>query len=211
MADGLIAIVDDDEALRHSTASLVRRAGFEVKLFESGDDFLACDDLEGISCILLDYQMPGRNGLDVLRELDARGGSPPVLIVTAHGEVPAAVEAMKLGAHDFVQKPYEASDLLEAITRAQTRGWASDLARATRSEAAALVATLSDRQREVLRGILRGLQNKVIAFELGLSTRTVESYRTALLHKLGVRGTAEAVRLAVAAGLDAAPPPSGAP
>jgi two-component system response regulator FixJ len=205
MASGLVAIVDDDEAVRSSTASLLTRAGFSVELFESGDRFLSAGSFEPISCILLDMQMPGRNGLAVMRALEARGKSPPVIVITAHGDIAVAVEAMKLGAHDFVEKPYKAETLLAMIEDAQ-EGRASTIgAGGVRAEAAALVAKLSERQRQVLLGVVRGHQNKMIAYELDLSTRTVETYRAQLLHRLGCRGTADAVRLAIAAGFLEAP------
>ncbi|MEA2660276.1 MAG: two-component system, LuxR family, response regulator FixJ, partial [Candidatus Binatota bacterium] len=174
MGSGLVAIVDDDEAVRLSTASLLTRADFDVKLFESGDSFLSIESSEPFSCILLDMQMPGRNGLAVLRALGARDESPPVIVITAHGDISVAVEAMKLGAHDFVEKPYEAEALLARIADAQKGRTSANGAGAVRAKAAVLVAGLSGRQRQVLQGIVRGLQNKIIAFELDLSIRTVE-------------------------------------
>ena len=200
MSRECIAVVDDDEAVRLSTADLLQRLGFDVKLFKSGDAFLESSSLDGIDCILLDLQMPGRDGLAVLRELAERGESPAALVLTAHGGIPAAVEAIKLGAHDFMEKPYDAEVLLRKIGEAMERPVdKKGMARAN-AEAAALVAALSARQREVLRGIVRGLQNKIIASELGLSIRTVEAYRAQLLARLGARGTADAVRVAIAAG-----------
>jgi two-component system response regulator FixJ len=163
MSRKCIAIVDDDEAVRLSTADLIQRLGFDTKLFKSGEIFLESGDLSEISCILLDFQMPGRDGLAVLRALAERGDSPPVLVLTAHGGIPAAVEAIKLGAHDFMEKPYDADVLLAKIVEA--------------------------------------MQNKIIAYELGLSIRTVEAYRAQLMERLGARGTAEAVRVAIAAGI----------
>jgi two-component system response regulator FixJ len=201
MRSGKIAIVDDDEAVRLSTSALLDRAGHEVALFESGDDFLHRVAMEEISCILLDMQMPGRDGVAVLRELRDRGQAPPVVVITGHGDIGVAVEAMKLGAFDFMEKPYAPEELLGAIETAQQSRLKTRDAHAVSQEAVALVETLSQRQRQVLQGILRGNQNKIIAFELGLSIRTIEAYRAQLLEKLGVRGTAEAVRLALAAGL----------
>jgi len=207
MAYGLIAIVDDDEGFRLSLASLLTRAGYDVKMFDSGDDFLRSQCAEPFSCIILDVQMPGRDGLAVLRLLGDRAASPPVIVMTGHGHVGAAVQAMKLGADNFVEKPVAIEALLAAIENATTRGNARAGARIVRSDAAALVATLTERQQQVLRGILRGLQNKIIAFELGLSIRTIEAYRSQLLIKLGVGGTADAVRLGLAAGLGHEPQP----
>lgn len=200
MPDRLIAIVDDDEALRRSTASLLSRSGYEAKVFESGDDFLRSQVHDQFSCVILDVQMPGRDGLAVLRMLRDRAESPPVIVLTGHGAIPAAVEAMRLGAHDFIEKPVAPDELLAAIAGATAADVAFAGARIRRSDAEARVAALSERQRQVLQGILRGLQNKIIAFELGLSIRTIEAYRSQLLTKLRVRGTAEAVRLALTAG-----------
>lgn len=212
MPDGLIAVVDDDEAVRLSMSSLLGRAGFDVKTFDSGDDFLNRAHFPSFACILLDVRMPGTDGLAVLRRLAARGDSPPVLVVTGHGDIPTAVVAMKLGARDFIEKPSPPDALLESLHRVIGDGTARQTVRARRAAAEARVKLLSEREREVLQGILRGLQNKLIAFELGLSTRTVEAYRSSMLLKLGVRGTADAVRLALAAGLsDDAPPPAAAP
>jgi two-component system response regulator FixJ len=203
MQDQLIAVIDDDEALRRSMDSLLTRAGFDVKTFESGDNFLACGSGHPFSCIILDMQMPGRDGLAVLRALGGRAESPPVIVLTGHGDIAVAVRAMKLGADNFIEKPVAADALLAAIENAfsRARARARPGAPGPSSEAAALVAALTDRQRQVLRGILRGKQNKIIAFELGLSIRTIEAYRSQLLSKLGVRGTADAVRLALMAGL----------
>ena len=200
MSHILIAVVDDDAAVRLSTCTLLERAGFGVKSFKNGDDFLARPVTEQIACILLDLQMPGSDGLSVLRILGERGDSPPILVVTAHGDIAAAVEAMKLGAFDFMEKPYEVATLLAAIESALASGRKSRSIESARSEAAARVASLSQRQRQVLQGVLKGLPNKLIAYELGLSIRTIEAYRSQLLMKLGVRGTAEAVRLALVAG-----------
>jgi two-component system response regulator FixJ len=136
-----------------------------------------------------------------MRALHSREKAPPVILITAHGDIPAAVEAMKLGAYDFLEKPYEPNALLAKIGDALKNQATAIDADGPRAEAAALVAGLSQRQREVLRGIVRGLQNKVIAFELGLSIRTVEAYRAQVLQRLGCRGTAAAVRMALAAGL----------
>jgi len=200
MSRTCIAIIDDDEAVRLSTAELLERAGFDVELFKSGDDFLESPSLAGISCILLDLQMPGRDGLAVLRALAERGDSPPSLVLTAHGGIPAAVEAIKLGAHDFMEKPYDVELLLAKIEQAMRQPAGSSSEAPADARAAALVAGLSGRQRQVLQGIVRGLQNKIIAYELDLSIRTVEAYRAQLLERLGARGTADAVRVAIAAG-----------
>jgi two-component system response regulator FixJ len=197
-----VAIVDDDKVVRQSVASLLTRTGFGITEFESGDQFLSTPHSGLFSCVLLDLQMPGSDGLAVLRALADRGVSPPVLVITAHGGIAAAVDAMKLGALDFLEKPYAPDDLLAAVLRALTTDSEGKNARALRDEASARLESLSQRQRQVLRGILHGQPNKIIAYELDLSIRTVEAYRAQLLDRLGVRGTAEAVRLAIAAGME---------
>ena len=195
----IIAIVDDDDMVRHSTAALLERAGYKVRTFESGDAFLAAQLPGEFDCVLLDMRMPGTDGLGVLQVLGAWEAMPQVLVLTAHGAVAEAVEAMKLGAADFLEKPYPAETLLGAIGKALASG--PSKAATADASAIAKVGLLSQRQKQVLRGILEGRPNKIIAYELGLSIRTVEAYRAQLLEKLGVRGTAEAIRLAIAAGM----------
>ena len=195
----IIAIVDDDDMVRRSTAALLERAGYKVRTFESGDAFLAAQLPGEFDCVLLDMRMPGTDGLGVLQVLGAWEAMPQVLVLTAHGAVAEAVEAMKLGAADFLEKPYPAETLLGAIGKALASG--PSKAATADASAIAKVGLLSQRQKQVLRGILEGRPNKIIAYELGLSIRTVEAYRAQLLEKLGVRGTAEAIRLAIAAGM----------
>lgn len=203
MSGALIAVVDDDEAIRLSSAELLTGSGYRVDLFESGDDFLARWKPEETDCILLDLQMQGRDGIEVLRIAKEQGDLPPVVVITAHGSVAVAVEAMKLGAFHFMEKPYSVDDLLDSVRQAMVSRSERGDARAKRAKAVALVDSLSARQRQVLLGILKGLPNKIIAFELDLSIRTIEAYRAQLLEKLGARGTAEAVRIALTAGMSA--------
>ncbi len=201
MPDNLVAIIDDDEAVRRSTLALLRKSGVEAVTFASGDLFLADARLDRFSCILLDVRMPGQDGLAILRELRKRTEPPPVIMITGHGDIAVAVGAMRLGAVDFMEKPYEPSHLLRAIQGAfASRAQSQDFHNHHRATVA-LVAKLSKRQRQVLKGVLRGEPNKIIAFGMGLSIRTVEAYRAQLLEKLGVRSTAEAVRIAIGSGL----------
>lgn len=204
MPTRVIAVVDDDEAVRLSTADLLEYIGFEAVLFASGNDLLRSDRLPYFHCILLDLRMPGLDGMEVLRALVALDHVPPVVVITGHGDIPAAVEAMKLGAHDFMEKPYDVDALAAKLDSAlsEPRAAKSQAGAATDPRAAERVARLSERQQQVLRGILRGLQNKMIAYELNLSIRTVEAYRAQLMDKLGVHSTAEAVRIAIAAGVE---------
>jgi two-component system response regulator FixJ len=198
----VVALVDDDDAVRNSTAGLLRHAGQLVESYTSGAEFLASDLPKNLGCILLDMRMPGMDGLSVMRALNERGVNYPILVLTGHGDVPMAVEAMRLGAFDFLEKPYPPKELIEAIGRAVNARRATAEGPGQINQAAARkVAALSDRERLVLQGILKGQPNKIIAWEAGLSVRTVETYRAQLLVKLGVRGTAQAVKLAIAAGL----------
>lgn len=197
----LVAVVDDDDAVRLSTERLLGRRGFDVVPFVSGDAFLASELPGNLDCILLDLRMPGTDGIAVLRALKERGLWLKIVVLTGHGDISLAVDAMKLGALDFLEKPYPPAALVEAIrhvcaTPLPTTGPQVD------EEARKKLAKLTPRQRDVLLGVLKGQQNKIIAYELGLSVRTVEAYRGQLLTNLGVRGTAEAVRLALAAGME---------
>ena len=196
-----VAIVDNDEVARQSVASLLSPTGLYVKLFESGDQFLSTPDSAGFSCVLLALQIPGHEGFVVLRARADRGESPPALLVAARGGIAAAVDAMKFGAVDFLEKPYVPGDLLAAVRKALTGDLEGEDARARREAAAARLEGLSQRQMQVLRGILSGHSSRIIAYGLGISTRTVEAYRGQLLERLGVRSIAEAVRLAIAAGM----------
>jgi len=196
----LIAIVDDDDAVRDSTAALLRAADFAVERYDSGDAFLEMATAP-VDCILLDVQMPGASGIDVLKQLGEREAFPPVIVLTGHGDIDLAVEAMKLGALDFLQKPFDPAGLLEAL-QSVIRARQQRLNSALPTEAAIqLVNRLSGRQKQVLRGMLGGEPNKIIAWKLGLSVRTIEAYRAQLMARLDVRSIAEAVQIALAAGL----------
>jgi len=196
----VVAIVDAAAAAGLSTAALLERAGFSVRLFESGDAFLASPRPGDVDCVVLDMGVGGKDGIGLLKALAAWVAMPQVLILTGPGTIPEAVAAMKLGAVDFLEKPYPADSFLEAVTRALASG-PNRKAGARDAGAVARIGTLNNRQLQVLRGVIKGQPNKIIAYELSLSIRTVEAYRLQLLDKLGVRGTAETVRLALAAGV----------
>ena len=196
-----IAIVDDDNDLRRSTGDLLKTEGYRVESFTNGAEFIAADPDGRLSCILLDIDMPGLDGIGVLQALGERGLRVPVLVITGQGDVPTAVRAMRLGAVNFIEKPYAADELLEAVREALDGPAPRRLLPPDGGQARARVASLTERQRGVLLGVMKGQANKMIAFELGLSVRTVESYRAQMLEKLGASGTAEAVRMGIAAGL----------
>ena len=203
-------VVDDDAAVRRSLALLLRSAGFAVRDYESGEAFLrAAAEAPGgppFGCVLLDLRMPGMDGLAVQREMAVRGLGLPVVVVTAHGDVPLAVQAMRAGASDFIEKPYGDEAIIQAAEAALARGGEERARGREAADAAARVGALSPREADVLRGVVAGRQNKAIAHDLGISPRTVEIHRANLMEKLGVRSLSEAVRVALAAGL--ASPPS---
>ena len=200
----LVAVIDDEQAARRSTAWLLESEGYRVLPFADGPDFLAAPLPAQVACVLLDMRMPGMSGLDVLRALDGRDDVPPVIVVTGHADIAMVVAAMRLGAADFIEKPYAPDALLRAIRGSAASRDSARAAQAASFESRALVDRLPVRQRQVLAGIVGGRPNKVIAWQLGLSVRTVEAYRAQLFSRLGARSTAEAVRIALTGGLEAA-------
>ncbi len=198
--DPIVYLVDDEEAIRRATAFMLRSAGMHVESYESGDDFLRAARSLDPGCVLLDIRMPGTDGLDVQDALAAQGITMPVIIMTGHGDISAAVRAMKAGAIDFLEKPFEKAVLLAAIERAAALLEQSDLRHIRAAEAQARLNILTPREREVLDGLIDGLPNKTIAFDLGISPRTVEIHRANLMAKLGVKSLSEALRIAFMAG-----------
>lgn len=196
-----IYIVDDDDAVRASLHSLLSvRSDLVVRGFRSGDAFLEDADELDPGVLLLDFHMPGATGLDVLEALDGKGRFVPV-VLTGQGNVGLAVQAMKAGALDFLEKPYEADVLMQVIDNAFARLEENSHETARLSAAEAKIAKLSPRETDVLKGLIEGRSNKIIAYELDISPRTVEIYRANLMEKLEVRSLSEALRIAFAAGL----------
>lgn len=198
---GVVYVVDDESVVRQSLGLLLGAEGYGVRGFACGESFLAAAGALPFGCVLLDLRMPGLDGLAVQRALAERRIGHPVVLVSAHGDVPAAVQAMKVGACDFIEKPFTGEEILRAVAGALDRGRASRDEAKEAAEAAERVASLSAREAEVLRRLVAGWQNKVIAIDLGISPRTVEIHRGNLMAKLGVRSLPEAVRLALAAGV----------
>jgi two-component system, LuxR family, response regulator FixJ len=206
---GTVHVIDDDEPVRRAVAMLLRSAGVPVATHPSGLAFLDALTVlgeEGAGCVLTDVRMPGLDGVELLRRLGERGFRRPVVVITAHGDVPTAVRAMKAGAADFIDKPFDDKALLASVEAALTAPEspppvAAGAADPAAAEAAARIAALSPREREVLDRMMAGMSNKAIANELGLSPRTVEVHRARLMARLGVGSVAEAVRLAVRAEL----------
>lgn len=194
-----IHLVDDDEAIHRSAGFLLKTSGFDVTAYHSGLDLLkAAASLEP-GCILLDIRMPGMDGLEVQQALKGKGVTLPIIIMTGHGDVGLAVRAMKTGAIDFIEKPFEKAVLLSAIEQGFERLRREQSGQELASNAAVRLQSLTPREREVLDGLAKGLPNKTIAYDLGISPRTVEIHRANLMTKLGVRSLSEALRIAFAA------------
>jgi two-component system response regulator FixJ len=208
--DAVVHVVDDDVEVRQSLSFLLATAGLAVRLYESAISFLEAVKERPSGCILTDVRMPGIDGIEFLRRLKARGFSVPVIVMTGHADVPMAVEAMKEGAVDFIEKPFN-DDLLigtihsalEAHDRAAQRHGQS-------AEIRARLDSLSERERQVLEGLVAGKANKVIAYDLGISPRTVEIYRANVMSKMQAGSLSELVRMALLVGT-AVVGPAGAP
>lgn len=200
-----IYLVDDDDAVRRSAGFLLKTAGFAVESYASGVEFLKDVATLEPGCILLDVRMPVMDGLEVQRALGERGITFPVIVLTGHGDVNVAVSAMKAGAIDFIEKPFEKAVLLAALEEGFAQIERSDRNRARAAEAATRLNVLTTREHDVLEGLVRGHPNKTIAYDLGISARTVEIHRANLMTKLNVRSLSEALRIAFAAGLGDAP------
>jgi len=194
-----VHIVDDEDSVRRSVAFLLRTAGFDVHAYASGVAFLKEVRTVRPGCILLDVRMPEMDGMEVQRELAARGVTMPIVVLTGHGDVPIAVEAMKAGAVDFLEKPFEKSVLLAALDVAFKRVERCRRAAVSAREAATRIARLTPREREVLLKLADGLPNKTIAYDFGISARTVEAHRANIMAKLEVHSFSAALRLVYAA------------
>jgi two-component system response regulator FixJ len=202
VSDRIIHLVDDDEAIRRSAGFMLKTSGFKVSSFASGVELLReAKDLQP-GCILLDVRMPDMDGLQVQQALQERGIGYPVIVMTGHGDVAVAVQAMKAGAVDFIEKPFEKAVLMSALEEGFSRLEQTGRSRARAEEARVRLQALTPRERDVLEGLVRGHPNKTIAYDLDISPRTVEIHRANLMSKLGVASLSEALRLAFAAGLD---------
>jgi two-component system, LuxR family, response regulator FixJ len=195
---GTVFIVDDDEDVRSSLSLLLESSGYRAAACGSAQEFLERYAPEQPGCLLLDLRMPGMDGMALQRELTNRHALLPILFITGHGDVPMAVEAMKNGAFDFLQKPFGHAELLERVQRALAADAEARSDAARRDEVQRRYATLTPREREVMAMIVDGRANKVIAIDLGLSERTVEIHRSRVMEKMGTRSVAHLVRLAIA-------------
>jgi two-component system response regulator FixJ len=206
----VVHVVDDDEAARQSLAFLLRTAHLEVKTYDSAATFLSNPPATG--CVITDVRMPEISGIDLLRRLRERQSVLPVIVITGHGDVPLAVEAMKLGAADFFEKPFDDDALLAAVRTALSSEDENSKRSIERGEIRGKLATLSQREHQVLEGLVGGHPNKTIAYDLGISPRTVEIYRANVMTKMNAASLSELVRMALVAGLlDPAPKPPHSP
>jgi two-component system response regulator FixJ len=197
----LIHIVDDEDAIRRSASFMLKTSGYAVETWSSGAAFLKDVRHAEHGCVLLDVRMPEIDGLEVQKILVERGVTMPVIILTGHGDVSIAVRAMKMGAVEFIEKPFEKAVLVGAIEAAFERIAAADGASARAADAQMILGALTPRERDVLEGLAQGLPNKTIAYDLGISPRTVEVHRANLMTKLDVRSLSDALRIAFAAGM----------
>jgi two-component system response regulator FixJ len=197
----VIHVIDDDTAMRESLAFLLDVNGYKPQVHESAGAFLKEPIADTPSCIVSDIRMPGMNGIELVRKLKSQGSTCPVILITGHGDVALAVEAMKAGAVDFIEKPFDDEILLNAIRAALAARPDAAVESSTRKDAEARLADLSPRERDVLQGLVAGKINKVIAHDLSISPRTVEVYRANLMAKTGARSMSELMRIALAAGL----------
>ena len=198
---GKVYVIDDDEAMRDSLNFLLASTGFDVVLFESAQIFLdALPDL-AFGCVLSDVRMPGIDGIELLKRMKARNSPLTIVIMTGHGDIPLAVEAMKLGAVDFLEKPFDDDRLVAMIETAIRRAEPAAKSEALTQDLVARVATLSPRERQVMDGLIAGLSNKLIARDYDISPRTIEVYRANVMTKMQANSLSELVRLAMRAGL----------
>ena len=202
----VVHIIDDDEALRESLAFLLGTAHLEVRTYESATVFLDALPRVEPGCIITDMRMPGISGVELLRRLKSLEAAFPVIVITGHGDVPLAVEAMKLGAVDFLEKPFEDDALIAAVQSALGRHEHDARRGAEKAETFERIASLSARERQVLDGLVAGNPNKTIAFDLGISPRTVEIYRANVMTKMKARSLSDLVRMALLGGLLSASP-----
>ena len=198
---GLVHIIDDDDALRESLAFLLRTAAIEAKSYASATAFLEALPDPSLSCIITDVRMPDMSGIDLLRRLKELKVAVPVIVITGHGDVALAVEAMKIGAVDFLEKPFDDEVLLASVEAALRQHGGQARRDSERAEIDSRLADAVARERDVLGGLVAGRANKQIAFDLGISPRTVEIYRANLMNKMQAGSLSDLVRMALVIGM----------
>jgi two-component system response regulator FixJ len=199
VSEALVHVIDDDEAMRESLTFLLDSAGLKSRTYESAVHFLQALDPSTAGCIVTDVRMPDMSGLELVRRLNERGSALPVIIITGHGDIPLAVEAMKAGVLDFLEKPFDDEALLTAVNAALDARARSTQQDADRKRFETMLESLSPREKDVLHGIVAGKPNKIIAYDLGISPRTVEVYRANVMTKTGAASLSELVRMALLA------------
>ena len=197
----IVHVIDDDEAIRQSLAFLLQAAKLEVKTYSSAMAFLDALPDAAAGCVITDVRMPGMSGVDLLRRLKELKIGVPVIVITGHGDVALAVEAMKAGAVDFLEKPFDDDVLLASVQSALKRQDGETKRHTERLEIEGRLAGLSNRERDVLGGLVAGRANKQIAFDLGISPRTVEIYRANLMNKMKAGSLSDLVRMALIVGI----------
>jgi two-component system response regulator FixJ len=197
----VVHVIDDDEAIRQSLAFLLGAVGMEVQTYESAVAFLKVAPDVKAGCVITDVRMPELSGVELLRRLRELKLGIPVIVITGHGDVPLAVEAMKIGALDFLEKPFDDEVLLASVRSALNQLDRDQKRQAERSDIEGRLATLSNRERDVLEGLVAGHANKQIAYDLGISPRTIEIYRANLMTKMQAASLSDLVRMALVAGI----------
>jgi two-component system response regulator FixJ len=197
----VVHVIDDDQAMRESLAFLLSTVGLEVQTYESAVAFLKVAREVEAGCVITDVRMPELSGVDLLRRLRDLKLGIPVIVITGHGDVPLAVEAMKIGALDFLEKPFDDEVLLASVRSALNQLDQGQKRQAERSEIEGRLASLSNRERDVLEGLVAGHANKQIAYDLGISPRTIEIYRANLMTKMQAASLSDLVRMALVAGM----------
>jgi FixJ family two-component response regulator len=195
VAGPIVYVIDDDDGMRRALSLLLGTVGYETLAFANASEFLAQFDPAPHSCLVLDIRMPGMSGLELQQHLNRTGSMLPVIFITGHGDVPMAVQAMKEGAFEFIQKPFRDQDLLDRINHALQQDAESRNNVARRADVVRRLETLTPRERQVMDMVAEGSANKVIAIDLKLSERTVEIHRAKVMEKMGARSVAHLVRL----------------
>lgn len=204
-----IYVIDDDDAVRQSLEFMLKAAGIKARSFESAKAFMAALPEISSGCVVTDVRMPEITGIDLLRHLKKTNPDLPVIVITGHGDISLAVEAMKIGATDFLEKPFDGQQLLTAVRSALTQDADTGKRKAELADIQEKLAALSNRERQVLEGLVAGSANKNIAFDLGISPRTVEIYRANLMTKMAANSLSDLVRMAMMAGILAEPGKNG--
>lgn len=195
VSEAIVYVIDDDESARHSLEFLLDVAGIRVRTFASADALLKSSPPLSGACVVTDVRMPGTNGVELAEKLKQRGAACPVIVITGHADVPLAIQAMKAGAADFIEKPFDDEAILSAIHKALADKTGDEQLQAERSEVLGRIGLLSAREREVADGLVAGKANKVIAFDLDISPRTVEVYRANAMMKMQAKTLSDLVRM----------------